>query len=189
MHKLIVCRLMPLLACLLLSCSSEGQNSFYHGTVKLYLPDAQGKPGRQVGTQTTWIKRTVYQLERRIIETVLVQQEGQPPKRFTVYFDLAADESHFQLAETSGSFQGKGRLIGEKWHWQAWESESLLVDQTRVLSQDQLQADGRLKVSKQIYRKQQLLLLMEEEDLPISEADYLKQLKQVGQPGEPDYSD
>lgn len=156
----------------LTSCSTEPQISWYRGEIRMFLPDSAGEAGRAIGSYPAWVRRTLEPHKHQIIEDVLTRQAGKAAETYRVLFALNPDETSFSLSETSGLFKGKGRLIGSKWAWRAWESESLMPNGMRVVSKDQIEADGHLKVAKQIYQQDKLVVLMTEDYTPIPETEY-----------------
>ncbi len=97
--------------------------------------------GTQLGAIQTIVRRRVQPKRNKIIEEVInIDPRPEVPNQFYhVELDVVGDK--FKMKEQGGSFEGKGRLFGDPWIWDHWESESKLSRGGRVVSEDRLRDD------------------------------------------------
>lgn len=101
--------------------------------------------GEKLGAIQTIVRRSVQPGKNpdrgKIIEEVVnIDPRPDVPNQFyNVVLKVEGDS--FTMRETGGSFTGKGRLLGPAWRWNRWNSESIMAQGGRVVSEDLLEDD------------------------------------------------
>ena len=142
---------------------AEQETICYFGETTAYRPD-----GENLGAIKTIVRRSVQPSENpgrgKIIEEVAnIDPRPDMPNRFyNVVLEVEGDR--FTMRETGGSFTGKGRLFGPAWRWNRWNSESIMTQGGKVVSEDVLE-NGRLNADKKYYGPDGKLLMVFKESL------------------------
>ena len=152
------------------------ETQFFAGTSTVF--DGSGQPA---GSSQVVIKRQIWTHEKLIIEDSVIKYSGSSA---TPDFYLTVsrwDGDTMKIVEKTDSFRGQGKLIGEEGHWTAWNSESVMGDGVRIVSDDQLLAD-RLDTHKKMFMPDGSLRFTIHEDLKIvTEAEFQKAWQQASQ--------
>lgn len=169
------CCLFALIIALFVGCATSGSGkktnssqpvpvermSCYFGETVVSKAD-----GTQLGSIQTIVRRRVQPKRNRIIEEVInIDPRPEVPNQFYhVVLDVEGDK--FTMKEQGGSFEGKGRLFGDPWSWDHWESESKLLRGGRVFSEDRLR-DDVLTAEKQYFDQSGALQMRFKETLKL----------------------
>lgn len=165
------------IALVITSCN-ESKVQYYYGESKMYLPNENNEPGKFIGSSNGLIKRITDPDTKSVIEQVISIIPHKTPQEFLVTFKLNSDDT-FDETEKNNAFHGTGKLFGEKWKWQSWESESFLPDNAKIISKD-TESDEKLKVKKFYYSPDgKLRVLFIEEYNKIEKSEFLKQYNKL----------
>lgn len=160
------------------SCNEEKRINYYYGESKMYLPNENNEIGKYIGSSNGLIKRIIDPNAKTVIEQVISIIPKKKPQEFFVTFKLNSDNT-FEETEMNNAFHGTGKLFGEKWKWQKWESESFLPDKSKVISKD-TEDENKLNVKKFYYSPNGTLrIIFIEEYNKINESEFLSKYNKL----------
>jgi hypothetical protein len=142
---------------------------YFAGTSTISGPD-----GRVYGKSETLIERVVDPAREQIIERVLAPDRKHPGRFQEFIVDMRVDALRGELVmqERGNAFKGDGKLMGDLWGWNAWQTTSLLPDGTRVEARDRFD-NGVLIADKQVLSADgKLQVKVAERHQPIDAAEY-----------------
>lgn len=121
------------------------KTEYFLGISKFYYPNKK----TLISLSASLMKRTSSPLENKIFEKFLDLNPYQGIHEYNVTLDIF-NENEFSLSDEEGLYTGEGKLFGQPWKWDHWNSNITLVDGSfEITANYHLHSEG-LEITKKI---------------------------------------